>query len=417
MAKYLKGAAMALNRRDFVGAVATGLPLLAGARARAAGRVKITEVKRLTLKVIRPVGTYPDFLTRPRVVNIGGGGFVEVHTDQGVIGIGPDIDPSLLAGVNAVLKGRDPFDINLLAAQLYGLPTGENTAAMPVKFRGSASAEVAVWDLIGKIAQQPLYKLWGGGRERIAPYASMLRLSTPEERAQQALHQKQQGWKAIKVRAGYDTMKEDIRLVEVIRKAVGDDYVLMVDANKAILDYGVTEGTRWDFDRAARTALAYQKMGVWLLEEPFLRSDVDHLVELNRLLTMNLAGGEGNHGIAEFRTLLERGAFDIVQPEIQIEGPNHLRQIAAMAQSMNRMCMPHQGDSRLGTICTMHLIASWPETVAPYFELFNDQPIGDYTYPFAIFEKPPVLQTDGTFALPQGPGLGVAIREDYIERT
>ena len=65
----------------------------------------------------------------------------------------------------------------------------------------------------------------------------------------------------------------------------------------------------------------------------------------------------------------------------------------------------------------MHLIASWPETVAPYFELFNDQPIGDYIYPFAIFEKPPVLQADGTFALPQGPGLGVTIREDYVERT
>src|SRR3569833_4186111 len=125
---------MALNRRDFVGAVATGLPLLAGARARAAGRVKITEVKRLTLNVIRPVGTYPDFLNRPRVVNIGGGGFVEVRTDQGVIGIGPDIDPSLLAGVNAVLKGRDPFDIFLLAALLFGLFLGVFSVALLVFF-------------------------------------------------------------------------------------------------------------------------------------------------------------------------------------------------------------------------------------------------------------------------------------------
>jgi len=408
---------MMLSRRMFAGAVTAGLPLLASARAQTGGRVKIIEVKRLTLKVIRPVGTYPDFLNRPRVVNIGGGGFVEVHTDQGITGIGPDIDPSLLPAVNAVLKGQDPFDINLLAARLYNLPTGDNTVAMPVKFRGTASVEVAIWDLIGKIARQPLYKLWGGGRERITPYASMLRLSTPEERAQQAARHHAAGWKAFKVRAGYDTMKEDIRLVEAIRKAVGDDYVLMVDANKAILDYGVAEGTHWDFDRAAKTALAYQRLGVWLLEEPFQRADVDHLVELNRILTMNLAGGEGNHGIPEFRALLDRGALDIVQPEIQIEGPNHLRQIAAMAQSMNRMCMPHQGDSRLGTICTMHLVASWPETVAPYFELFNDQPIGDYTYPFAIFENPPMLQADGTFVLPQGHGLGVTIREDYVERT
>lgn len=406
---------MTLSRRGFIGAVTAGLPLVTSARA--AGRVRITEVKRYNLKVIRPVGTYPDFLNRPRVVNIGGGSFIEVHTDQGITGIGPDIDPSLLPAVNAVLKDRDPFDVNLLAARLYNLPTGDNTVAMPVKFRGSASVEIAIWDLIGKIAQQPLYKLWGGGRDRITPYASMLRLSTPEERAQQAIHQKAAGWKAFKVRAGFDTMKEDIRLIETVRKAVGDDYVLMVDANKAILDYGVTEGVRWDFDRAAKTALAYQQMGVYFLEEPFQRADLDHLVELNRLLTMNLAGGEGNHGIPEFRALLERGVFDIVQPEIQIEGPNHLRQIAVMAQSMNRMCMPHQGDSRLGTICTMHLVASWPETVAPYFELFNDQPIGDYTYPFAILENPPTLQADGTFTLPQAPGLGVSIREDYVERN
>ncbi len=407
---------MTLSRRIFAGAATAALFLPAPVRAQAAGRVKMTEVKRLTLKVIRPVGTYPDFLNRPRVVNIGGGAFVEVHTDQGITGIGPDIDPALLPAVNAVLRGQDPFDINLLAARLYNLPTGDNTVAMPVKFRGTASVEVAIWDLIGKIARQPLYKLWGGGRDRITPYASMLRLSTPEERAQQAVRHKAAGWKAFKVRAGYETMKDDIRLVETIRKAVGDDYVLMVDANKAILDTGVTEGTRWDFDRAAKTALAYQRMGVWLLEEPFPRADLDHLVELNRLLTMNLAGGEGNRGIAEFRALLDRGALDIVQPEIQIEGPNHLRQIATMAQSMNRMCIPHQGDSRLGTICTMHLVASWPQSVSPYFELFNDQPIGDYTYPFAIFENPPTLQADGTFALPQGHGLGVTIREDFVER-
>lgn len=407
---------MTLNRRGFVSALTAGLPLLASARAYAAGRVRITEVKRLSLKTIRPVGTYPDFLGRPRVVNIGGGAFVEVHTDQGMTGIGPDIDPALLPAVNALLKGSDPFDVNLLAAKLYNLPTGDNTVAMPVKFRGSASVEIAIWDLIGKIAQQPLYKLWGGGRDHITPYASMLRLSTPEERAQQAVRQKAAGWKAFKVRAGFDTMREDIRLIAAIRKAVGDDYVLMVDANKAILGDGVSEGVRWSFDRAAKTALAYQDMGVFFLEEPLQRADWDHLAELNRLLTMSLAGGEGNQGIPAFRELLDRGAFDIVQPEILIEGPNHLRQIAAIAQSMNRMCMPHQGDSRLGTICTMHLVASWPETVAPYFELFNDQPIGDYTYPFAIFENPPSLLADGSFLLPQAHGLGVSIREDYVER-
>ena len=381
------------------------------------GRVRITEVRQVPLKLIRPVGTYPDFRGNPREVNIGGGAFLEVHTDQGIVGIGPDTDPSLLPLINTVLKGQDPFDINLLAARLFNLPTGNNTVSTPVRYRGSASAEIAVWDLIGKIANQPLYKLWGGGRERIAAYASMLRLSTPEERAAQALAQKEAGWKAIKLRAGFANMRDDIRLVEQVRKAVGDDFVIMVDGNKAGLGQGGDQGVRWDFTRAMKTALAYQEMGVYLLEEPLNRYDIDHLVELNKGLSMHLAGGEGNRGMPEFRALLESGAFDIVQPEILIDGPIHMHKVANMAESMHKMCMPHQGDSRLATICILHQIASWPEIVSPWFEIFNDRPVGDYTHPFAIFENPPMFAKNGTFAPPQGPGLGVTIREDYVARA
>ena len=86
-------------------------------------------------------------------------------------------------------------------------------------------------------------------------------------------------------------------------------------------------------------------------------------------------------------------------------------------KSMNKMCMPHVGDSRLGTICDLHLVASWPSTVAPYMEIFNDHPIGDYTGPFSIFETPPTLTKDGYFDLPQGPGLGMKIREDLIDKS
>lgn len=408
-----------LDRRTVLAGLG-GLPassLFATAYAQNRGRVRITEVRQVPLKLIRPVGTYPDFRGNPREVNIGGGAFLEVHTDQGIVGIGPDTDPSLLPLINTVLKGQDPFDINLLAARLFNLPTGNNTVSTPVRYRGSASAEIAVWDLIGKIANQPLYKLWGGGRERITAYASMLRLSTPEERAEQAVAQKAAGWKAIKLRAGFATMREDIRLVEQVRKAVGDDFVIMVDGNKAGLGQGGDQGVRWDFTRATKTALAYQEMGVYLLEEPLNRHDIDHMVELNKGLSMHLAGGEGNRGMPEFRTLLERNAFDILQPEILIDGPIHLHKVATLAESMHKMCMPHQGDSRLATICILHQIASWPEIVSPWFEIFNDKPVGDYIHPFAIFENPPMLAKDGTFAPPQGPGLGVTIREDYVARA
>jgi len=391
-------------RRDFLKAAVsvTALPMIG------APRTKITDVRLRKLRLAKEIGTYPDWVGNPRYGRIGGGAFLEVHTDQGVTGLGSDIDPSLLPQVKSILVGGDPFDVGVHAARLSGLPATSG-------YRGAAGAEIAVWDLIGKLANQPLYKLWGGGRDKIAPYSSMLRLSTPEERADTAVKLKAQGWQAIKLRCSFPTLKEDIRLVEVMRKAVGDDWVIMCDANKAGLTWNSPRGVPWDFTRAYETAKAYQQLNVLWLEEPLPRYDFDGLAELNRLVEIKLAGGEANRGLHEFRWLLEKGCFDIVQPENMIEGPTHLRKIALMAESMNRLCIPHVGDMRFGTICNLHLIATWPNS--PYIEIFNDIPIGDYTYPFGIFENPPALDKQGFFALPEGPGLGVTIKSDFIENS
>jgi L-alanine-DL-glutamate epimerase-like enolase superfamily enzyme len=388
------------HRRDFL----KSLPLLAAVPQLRGARVKVTDVKLTPLKVSKDLGSYPDWLGNPRPIRIGGGFITEILTDQDVTGIGPgNMDPALLAAVKALLVGADPFDIDLHAQRLYGIAATGN--------RGTAGVEIALWDLIGKIAGQPLYKLWGGGRDQVPAYASMLRLSTPEERAEQAVKMKTRGWQAIKFRSSFPEMKDDLRLVELTRKAVGDDYTIMCDGNKATLDYGSQKGVAWDFTRAYETAKEYQNMKVYWLEEPLPRYDFDGLAELNRLIEMKLAGGEGNRGVHEFRTLLERGCFDIVQPEVMLEGPLHLRKIAVLAESMNKLCIPHVGDSRLGTICDLHLVASWPN--APYLEIFNDAPIGDYEYPFAMFENPPVLDRNGYFKVPTGPGLGIAIQKEF----
>jgi D-galactarolactone cycloisomerase len=393
-----------LQRRDFL----KTLPALAAVPRLRGARIRITDVRIVPLRTIKDLGSYPDWLGNPRQIRIGGGAFVEVHSDQGITGIGPDMDAKLLPAVKTLLTGADPFDVDLHSARLYGIQAGTG-------YRGTAGVEIAVWDLIGKAANQPLYKLWGGGRDRVAPYASMLRLSTPEERTDIAVKLKAQGWKAIKYRSSFPTMKEDVRLVEMARKAVGEDFGIMCDGNKATLNYASEKGVPWDFTRAVETAKEYQRMKVYWLEEPLPRYDFDGLAELNRLIEMKLAGGEGNRGIHEFRSLLEKGCFDIVQPEVMLEGPTHLRKIAVIAESMNKLCIPHVGDSRLGTICDLHLVASWSN--APYLEIFNDVPIGNYEYPFQIFENPPTLDKDGYFNVPQGPGLGMTIKKEFLEGT
>ena len=363
-----------LLRRNFL----KMLPVLAAVPRLRGARIKITDIRVVPVKMVKDLGSYPDWLGNPRPIRIGGGAFVEIHTDQGISGIGPDLDAALLPAVKNLLLGADPFDVDLHSERLYGIPGAG--------YRGTAGVEIAIWDLIGKAANQPLYKLWGGGRDRVAPYASMLRLSTPEERADIAVKLKAQGWQAIKYCCSFPTMKEDIRLVETVRKAVGDQWGIMCDANKATLNYASTKGVPWDLTRAIQTAKEYQRMNVYWLEEPLPRYDFDGLAELNRQIEMKLAGGEGNRGIHEFRTLLEKGCFDIVQPEVMLEGPTHLRKIAVIAESINKFCIPHVGDSRLGTVCNLHLVASWPN--APYLEIFNDVPIGNYEYPFEIFREP-----------------------------
>ena len=271
----------------------------------------------------------------PGDVNIaraGGGSIVEIHTDQGLVGIGPPVDPVQLPNLKAELIGQDPFDLQRLVANMRDavgmgrrLTPPTDTAAhagMSVAEaagrggelsapRAYSAAEIALWDIIGKACNQPLYKLWGPVKERVSPYASQARLSTPEERAALAVQLKSQGWRGIKYRSHFPTMKEDIRLVEVARKAVGDDMDIMCDANQATNGY-LTPSVTWDFRRAVETARAYQQLNVYWLEEPLPRYDFDHLAELNRLIEMPLAGGEGNRGLHEFRWLLEKGCFDII---------------------------------------------------------------------------------------------------------
>jgi L-alanine-DL-glutamate epimerase-like enolase superfamily enzyme len=392
-----------LKRREFL-RVLPALPVLSLAGA---PRARITDVRLRNLKLLKEVGTYPDWVGGTRYSRIGGGAIVEIQTDAGVTGIGPEVDPAQLGQIRNILMGADPFDVETHAARLSALPTAG--------LRGPASVEIALWDLVGKLTNQPLYKLWGGGRDKVPPYSSMLRLSTPEERADIATKIKAEGWQGIKYRCSFPTMKEDVRLVELTRKAVGADWIITCDANKAGLNWQSMRGVPWDFTRAVETAKEYQRMSVYWLEEPLPRYDFDGLAELNRLIDMKIAGGEANRGLHEFRWLLEKGCFDIVQPEIMLLGPSLLRKIAILAESMNKLCIPHVGDMRLGTICDLHLIATWPNS--PYIEIFNEIPVGDYTYPFSIFEDPPVLDKQGFFKVPQGPGLGMTIKKEFLENA
>jgi L-alanine-DL-glutamate epimerase-like enolase superfamily enzyme len=400
-----------MQRRDFLKSapLAVLMPQLPSlmAQLRSAVRLKITDIRTVILKVVRETGKMeaawnPGTLTTQR---IGGGSIIEIHTDQGLSGIGPGMDTGSLEAAKSQLIGKDPFSVEQLAGPLRYYVGGSP--------RTISALEIALWDLIGKATGQPLYKLWGAAKDRVPAYASMIQLSTPEERARMAVRLKSEGWKAIKLRAHYPTLKEDVQLVEAVRKAVGDDMEIMVDANQA-QSFGTWQpGVMWDFRRALETARELERLNCLWLEEPRLRYSFDELARLGSQVNIPIAGGENNRGVHEYRWILEQNVYSIVQPDIMVaDGVTGFREIGALTQAHHKTLIPHHGGGNLGTVAQLHAIASWPNS--PWIEILHDPPVAAYTNGFSIMQNPPLVDQEGYLNLPQGPGLGVEINKDLI---
>ena len=373
-------------------------------------RTKVTEVRLLSLRAVAETGSLEPAWDpgRQMTFRIGGGKYLEIHTDQGLVGIGPAIDAKLLPCVAEQLVGSDPFDIEQHAPRLSYYAGGRSR-------RGSASVDIALWDLIGKAAGLPLYQLWGGGKKKVPVYASTIQLSTPDDTPPLATALLEEGWKAIKLRLHHPTLEEDVRTVEAVRAAVSDRMELMVDANQAQSSGDWQPGVQWDFSRAVLTARELERLRCAWLEEPLPRYSFDLIAKLSDLVELPIAGGENNCGLHEFKWMLEQGVYDIVQPDCLVsDGITGVRKIAALAQTFNRRIVPHHGGGAIGTIAHLHLVASLPH--APYLELLHDPPIGSYRHRFAIFKNPPVVDSTGCMSVPQAPGLGVEIDTDLIER-
>lgn len=395
-----------MKRRGFLGtlpALAAGAALGAQNMARRPARLKITGIRVVRLKLIKELGPLDPAWNPGARINFrrGGGSFTEVRTDQGLVGIGPAIDPATVESFQAKLLGRDPFDTEQnMALMRYDAAGGVQ--------RGPANLDIALWDLIGKACGQPIYKLLGGSKEKVTAYASMVQVSQPEERAKMAERLLADGWQAIKLRIHAPTMKDDVRQVEAVRGRIGDKMQIMTDANQAQSPSDWQPGVLWDFRRAVETARELQRLGCVWLEEPLPRYAFDRLAELNRLVEIPIAGGENCRWLHEFVWMMQQGVYDILQPEtMAAEGISGMRKIGTMAQLVGRQVVPHCALADLGTIAALHLVASWPHP--SWLELIHDPPVCSYQNRFSVFKDPPLLDKQGQFTMPQAPGLGVDI--------
>jgi len=337
-----------------------------------------------------------------------GSTLVKVFTDEGIVGLGAPgytVSKSIESWIKPQLIGQDPFAL-------------ERHAHV---FRGAGDAwgvEIALWDIIGKACGQPVYKLWGGYQDRVPAYASFIEVGTPARRAEDVRRIMAEGWRAAKLRIHEATIQADVAHIEAARRAAGDAFTLMVDANQAQLPgtRQVERAAVWRYERALHTARELQQLGVYWLEEPLGRYQFDDLTRLCEAVDILIAGGENNLGLHEYRWLVDRHCYDVLQPEAMVgETMSQLRKACAYAEMHNRLCAPHHGGGGMGFVAHLHLCAALPN--CPYVEVFHDPP-GFTSDIFQWYLAQPIRidPADGCMPLPQAPGFGVELDEDKIRR-
>jgi L-alanine-DL-glutamate epimerase-like enolase superfamily enzyme len=334
-------------------------------------------------------------------------GLVRVETDEGIVGWGaayPADFPRVNDVIAPMLIGKDPFLL-------------EQHARIFRNAGGAWGTEIALWDIIGKALGQPLFRLWGAYRDRVPAYASCIELRTGEQRAEDALKARDAGWRAMKLRLHAWTMREDIAQAEGVRTALGDDFVILTDANQAQQPGTLQpeEGPVWTYERAVQTARELERLGVYWLEEPLDRYNFKDLRRLCDAVDLLIAGGENNRGLYEFRTLIEDDVYDVIQPEALVtETMSGLRKIAALAEMHHKKVAPHHGGGGVGIAAHLHLACAIPNST--YFELLHEPP-GMSADDFQWYLNEPVhVDAEGNVHAPTGPGLGVEPDPDKLAR-
>lgn len=335
-----------------------------------------------------------------------------VETDAGLTGYGAGhgSPEAVRDQVAPKLVGQDPLHIPALVR------TVRNSGAGAASWGMACAIEVALWDLAGKAANLPLYKLWGAQTNRIKAYASLVELRGPEQRAEDVLALYEHGYRAVKLRLHADTIAEDVAQVQAVREAAGDRMEIMVDANQA--QEPGTPGSEnsivWSFERAVITGRELAQLGVAWLEEPLGRYDFDPLSRLTVACDVPIAGGENNIGLHEFRILIDQNCYDVIQPDALVSGGlGMLRKIAAYAEMHQKQFVAHHGGSGLGVAAHLHLSASLPNS--GYVELLQEPPNLPVERFQGILTEPLVPRQDGYVDLPEGPGLGVELNPN-LER-
>jgi L-alanine-DL-glutamate epimerase-like enolase superfamily enzyme len=336
---------------------------------------------------------------------------VEVFTDEGLVGIGnaalaPHVTKQTIDQyLKPLLIGQNPWDVEFLWQHMY-----RKTMAFGRKGIGMvaiSAVDIALWDLLGKSARQPVYRLLGGRtKPRVPVYASRLYSVPLDELAAESKRYKDEGYKAMKLRFGWGPtegaagMQRNVDLVRTVRETVGDGVDVMADAYMG-----------WTLDYAKRMLPLLEPFHLRWLEEPVIPDDIRGYAELKSYGRIPIAGGEHEFTLYGFRELLHARAVDYIQFDTnRVGGITQARKIAALAEAHCVPVIPHAGQMH-----NYHVVmASLNSPMAEYFPII-DVEVGNELF-WYIFKGEPKAK-DGFIDLDDDlPGLGLTIDEKALEQ-
>ena len=305
---------------------------------------------------------------------------------------------TLERGIVPLLVGRDVSDPGRLQAELWQQlagPVRQGGAPGPM-WQALSAIDLALWDLLARRAGVSVASLLGGdgARSHVEAYASGIGPSDVETYCRHAL---ERGFTAVKTRVGFDR-EQDERTLAVTREAVGDDVKVYADANQA-----------WDVAEAADFCTWAAPYRIGWLEEPVAGNRIEDLVALASRVEMPLACGENLYGADEFDRYLDAGVIDLIQPDLTKSGGFSLVDRVGRRLPSGVGLVPHCYGGALVTAASVQIAAASPRV--PYIELdTRPNPLRDEIL------RTPLEVADGRVTVPDGPGLGVELDQDALEK-
>jgi L-alanine-DL-glutamate epimerase-like enolase superfamily enzyme len=332
---------------------------------------------------------------------------VKVETDEGITGWGeahhgrcPGAIAKLIdTTINELTLGMDALDVVGVWQRVYRMQLASHgmgaAAAMAL-----SGLDLALWDIRGKAAGWPLYRMLGGASKPIKAYAGGISLGyqAPESLADEAASYVALGYRALKLRVG-DTTRKDIARVTAVRERVGDEIDLLVDAN-----------TNYSLDDVRRVMPAYEELGVGWLEEPFSPQDYRAYQSAASLGSVPLAAGENHFTRFDFTRLIDDGAVTFMQPDLsKTGGVTETMRIAAMTSACKLSCNPHTSATGINMVASINVLAAIDNP--GYFEgdLAKHNPFRD-----EVGGLPYVLDANGCVKPSEKPGLGIEVDEAFV---